>query len=246
MRLMGRILILLLLGGLTLQRASADSVVTSLADLNWSAATFSGPVAPARSGYSILTDVQGFNITAPIYGTSENTLTSWGSSNSTVALTAGSYGQASAGTALNAFTADDGNYKFISETDIRGSIAAVNGSVTISIPYSFTVTDAGNCPSANSCYATEDQAWIDLWGVRGGGLTIDTASTELTGNYSTEGNLSISIPNATSSNYLFFAGVRSQTVLVPEPGTFSLFLFGLTGLGILITATKRSAAVRQQ
>jgi hypothetical protein len=231
-------------------QALATSIAMAYSDLNWASATFSGPVAPASipNPYSTLTEVGGTNLTSNSFTGSTDLPAGWVPAASTVQLGPEDYAIAAANTDLSAVSVDAGNYLLYAQTERSGSIVSENGTVSISIPYSLSVT-AVNDPTSSCCFTAITQVWIDLFNAAGnqpfGGVGVDYVDAfGAVSNYSDEGVLSLNLSGLQAgTSYWFDVGAASQTVDATEPSSFVLMLVGLLACAFAVKTVLRSISL---
>lgn len=145
-------------------------------------------------------------------------------------------------TAASGLSTSTGLYSLFAQTERSGLIASTNGTVQITIPYTFSMT-AGNNGDPACCFASvEDQVWIDLFNASG---TQSIKDVDISfedqfngvGGYSNSGMLTLDVTGLAPGQYWFDIGAESEVMYAPEPA--SLLLLGAGVLGTL--ARKRIA-----
>jgi hypothetical protein len=212
----------------------ADEIATAYADLNWAAVHFSGPVLPIAppnlAPFPTQTGALGLNLT-----TNEETITSsepagWGTSTSRVQFGPRDYVQTSADALLTAFSSTTGNYLLEGGVLRTGLIQSVDGTISIDIPYSFSVT-------TTSGYNAGIFFVIFLFFPNGNIVNEFVTGNIYQGNgidISHSGVLSLSGSNLQIGTYYGFdVDVSAQTMHTDEPSTSLLLTFSLACLGCL-------------
>jgi hypothetical protein len=207
----------------------ADEIATAYADLNWAAVHFSGPVLPISTLFvPTSTEARGRNLTTNEETDTSSELLGWGTSTSKVQFGPRDYAQASADGLLTAFSSTTGNYALQGGVTRAGLIQSVDGTISIDIPYTYSVTTTSSyiacafiflfvfnptradSSSAGNCY--QDNG-IDI---------------------SNSGFLSVSfrnLPIGSYSEFEFEAGAEASHI--GEPSTSLLLAFSLACLGCL-------------
>ena len=220
--------------------ALADSTVSTVVSLGWSSATFSGTVAPSNSPnpYSTLTEAEAMSLTAPNWSNGNtDTPAGWVPATSSAQVGATDYAIASANTTMTAvsgLSTSTGLYSLFAQTERSGLIVSTNGTVQISIPYTFSMT-AGNNGDPACCFTSaEDQVWIDLFNASGTQSIkdIDISFQDQfngVGGYSNSGMLTLDVTGLAPGDYWFDIGAQSEVIYAPEPATLLLLGAGLLG-----------------
>jgi hypothetical protein len=213
----------------------ADEIGTTYADLNWAAAHFSGPVlpfAPPPTFFPSSTVVQAFNLTTNEATTVANEPTGWGTSTSKLQFGPRDYGQASADGLLTTFSSTTRNYVIDADVTRAGLIQSVDGTISIDIPYSFTVTTAAG-------FTATPRFLIFLFSPDGDVIGESLMSQTYQGNGIDISKSGVFSAQSFASNlqigtyYGFFVDVNAETVHTDEPSTSLLLAFSLVCLGCL-------------
>ncbi len=168
---MRRLIVVLALLFFLATRARAQCSASAV--LNWSAASFSGTVnsvpLPGNS-YASLSEAVGWTGSGPgcasCFGGGDNTLAGWVNTGVTKQIGTGSSLASTSSSQLSAMSTGSAGESFYAQVERSGSIVATNGTVTISIPYTFTF---GTGCSSNSAGAS-----IALWSATPGQLISST------------------------------------------------------------------------
>jgi hypothetical protein len=222
-------------------------MATAYSELNWASATFSGPVGPATipNPYSTLTEVGGTNLSSNSFAGSTDLPAGWVPAASTLQLGPEDYAVAAANTDLSAVSVDAGNYLLYAQTERSGSIVSENGTVSISIPYSLSVTTTNtNDVGSSCCFTAIAQMWVSLYNAAGNQL-IGGSSVEYIdpfgalSNYSDGGTLSLNVSGLQAgSSYWFDVGAASQTANASEPPGLLVIFVDLAGLFACVFVSK--------
>jgi hypothetical protein len=215
----------------------ADGIATAYADLNWAAVQFSGPVLPIAPPNAdglrgpTQTTATGVNLTTNETTNINNDPPGWGTATSKVQFGPRDYQQSSSDGLLSSFSSVTGHYILEGGVVRLGLIQSVDGSISIDIPYSFSVTTTGGHPPTN----VEIVLLVSFFSPTGMGI----GGTGLDRRYQSNGiDISESgVLSATTSNlqigtyYGFELAAGSQVIHTDEPSTSLLLAFSLVCLG---------------
>jgi hypothetical protein len=237
-----RLFLIVSLFFLATEIAIADSVVAS-ASLNWSAAAFSGAVAPAPlplpSGAStqLSTAHQGLESPFPSSVCFAETI-AWTAASCSTQIGPNDFATASSNSELTTVAAVSALGNEFGAATIRAGtiVVGTNGTVSISIPFTATITPSGP-GDCGPCIDAFIDGRLDLFAPNnldfvggddfflGGvfGMSGDSAS-------SSSGILNFSDAGLTPGTYHFQVTLTDDVTFVPEPSTYLLIGIGLLSL----------------
>jgi hypothetical protein len=188
--------------------------------------------------YAELAQAYGYYLPTDQFSASEAKAPGWTAISATDNFAPGTSATASVNsTELNSSATNTGEFQNNAQIEKTGFVKSKNGTVTISVPYSFNVamtnSSAGPC-----CYSAIDQAIIELFNAAGNTLegTVSVIYTDSFGaiaDYSKNGVLTLTVNDLPAGKYWFDILADSQTSFVPEPGFLLMLGAGLLGLAAL-------------
>lgn len=209
--------------------AYADSTTIAWTTANWASASFSGAVVPVgepNNSYATLTEAygwQGLSSADTSFRGTTNTAAGWGTENAIAQFGPATFSLSSAGDELTNMSTAVFGYSVTAQTERSGSIVSTDGDISISVPYSFSITTTTCCDTART------GVWIYLY-EPSARITSNIAyqqPLDIQGSYSNSGTISINATGLPQGNYLFDVGSFSQITFVDEPGTLTLMSAGL-------------------
>jgi hypothetical protein len=213
--------------------AFADDITTVYVDLNWAAVQFSGPVlpiAPLPGDFPTQTGAVGVNLTTNEVTRTTSEPAGWGTSTSKVQFGPRDYAQSSTDGLLTAFSSITGNYVLDGGLQRTGLIKSVDGTISIAIPYSFSVVTTPG-------FAAQPRFLIFLFSPDGNLIRDVEIVQTYEGNgieISNSGILSASASNLQTDTYYGFDIEESaETVHTDEPSTSLLLTTSFVCLGCL-------------